>query len=127
MRAQITVPLADPKGITFIEKYSHVLERDYETSASHVHLKTDISQRLLDQLPNNVPSAKVLKTATSPVSKTNPWRIRTKAIKELIPENFLESQRAEEMLTKTADLIPAIVAKRGGKSGLSIGNHRISP
>ena len=43
LRAVVAVPLADAKGITFIEKFSQVLERDYETSATHVQLTADIS------------------------------------------------------------------------------------
>ena len=58
-------------------------ERDYETSATHVQLTTDVSQRILDQLPNNVPSAKVLKAKASPAAKSSPLRCRTKPIKEL--------------------------------------------
>jgi GTPase len=89
LRSQILIPLADAKGVTFIEKFSRVGSRDYETDPQSVLLTTDISQRILDQLPNNVPSARVLKSV--PLTKTAPWRCRTKSIKELIPEGFLDT------------------------------------
>ena len=65
--------------------------RDYDTeesaAARRVVLTTDVSQRILDQLANNVPSAKVLKSVA--LTKTQPWRCRTKPIKDLIPEEFV--------------------------------------
>ena len=112
MRSKIQVPLAEAKGITFIEKFSNVQKRDYETQAEGVILTTDVSQRILDQLPNNVPSAKVLKSVA--LTKTAPWRCRTKTIKELIPEGFLEPVNAEENVEKS------------GRGGLTVGKRRLS-
>jgi GTP-binding protein HflX len=96
LRAQLSVPLEDAKGITFIEKYAQVLTRDYDASPGKVLLAADVSQRILDQLPNNVPSARIIKSALSPKSKTKPWRIRTKPIRELIPDGFLDKNGSEE-------------------------------
>jgi hypothetical protein len=110
MRSKIHVPLADAKGITFIEKFSNVRERDYEAEAEGVVLTTDVSQRILDQLPNNVPSAKVLKSVS--LTKSRPWRCRTKAIRELIPEGFLEPVKVEE--------------EKAGQGGLSVGSRKLS-
>jgi hypothetical protein len=63
-----------------------------------------------------VPAAKVLRSAASPVAKTHPWRCRTKPIRELIPEGFLEP--------------PPETARdaegRAGRPGLTVGKHRLS-
>ncbi|MCL2647340.1 MAG: GTPase HflX [Phycisphaerales bacterium] len=87
LTATIAVPLTDSKGTTFIEKFTTVLDRDYDSAPGCVQLHVEISQRILDQLPNNVPSAKVLHAK---IKKADPggggtWRCRTKPIKELIP------------------------------------------
>jgi GTPase len=116
LRADIAVPLADGKGVTFIEKFAHVLTRDYEARPDTVVLTADVAQRILDQLPNNVPAARVLRSAASPVAKAHPWRCRTKPIKDLIPEGFLEP--------------PPETARdaegRPERSGLTVGKHRLS-
>lgn len=123
LRAQVALPLADAKGITFIEKFSGVSDRDYETAPGTVLITTDISQRILDQLPNNVPSARILKS--KPIKSATPWRIRTRPIKDLIPEGFLEApSTGEPSPEKIAELIPITHADR---SGLHIGKHRVSP
>ncbi|HVT81817.1 MAG TPA: GTPase, partial [Phycisphaerae bacterium] len=88
LKATLLVPLADAKGITFIEKFSRVTARDYDTHENAVLLTAEVPQRILDQLPNNVPAAKVKKA--TPIKTATPWRIRTKPIKELLPEGFLE-------------------------------------
>jgi GTP-binding protein HflX len=130
LRAAVAVPLADAKGITFIEKYSKVLTRDYDTTPGQVTLTADVSQRILDQLPNNVPSARVIKAVASPATKKNPWRIRTKPIKELIPDGFLDAPATDDGAPlKAADLIPATAAARAAKgpAGLTVGKYRLSP
>ncbi len=116
LRATIAVPLADGKGVTFIEKYASVLARDYEARAEGVVLTVDVSQRILDQLPNNVPTARVLKSAASPAAKGNPWRCRTKAIRELIPDGFMEGAGVSVQET----------AGRSERTGLTVGRHRLS-
>ena len=95
LRATLKVPLADAKGITFIEKFSQVLSRDYESSAEHVVMVSEMSQRILDQLPNNVPTAKIIKvTARSPLEQNHhPGGCRTKPVKELIPEGVSSHSR----------------------------------
>jgi GTPase len=118
LRAAITVPLADGKGVTFIEKYSNVLKRDYETRAQAVVLETDVSQRILDQLPNNVPAAKVLRAKPSPAAKATPWRCRTKPIAKLIPEGFFEQL---EVQSTEREVVPPT------RTGLTVGKHRVSP
>ncbi len=138
LRATITIPLADPKGITFVEKYSNVISRDYETSATHVHLTSEVSQRILDQLPNNVPSAKILKTERS-IAKSATWRCRTKPVKDLIPETLLaprpaNDQSADEKATAhgvptpdgTRPQSPSPTRKPRTKGGLTIGKHRLT-
>ena len=115
LRSKIKVPLADSKGITFIEKFSNVQVRDYETHEDGVLITTDVSQRILDQLANNVPSAKVLKSVASPLSKKKPWRCRTKAIKELIPDGFLEPVVQDNEIE-----VP-------GRTGITVGKRRLSP
>jgi GTP-binding protein HflX len=117
LRAVIEVPLADGKGITFIEKFSGVLARDYDTRPGAVVLTADVSQRILDQLPNNVPSARVLKAVNSPAAKAHPWRSRTKLIRELIPDGFLAPAQPEQTPEGTP---PA-------RTGITIGRHRVSP
>ena len=128
MKASISVPLSDPKGITFIEKFSDVVDRDYESTSGSVKLSVEMSQRIMDQLPNNVPSAKVLKVAAikAPRGATSGgggWRIKTKPIKDLIPEGMLEGrqsdQRAEALGVPTADGV------RVKGAGLSIGNRKL--
>jgi len=118
LRAKIAVPLAAAKGITFIEKYASVLERDYESRENAVVLTTDIAQRIIDQLPNNVPAARVLKSASSPATKANPWRCRTKPVRELIPEGFLdplpEADASHDALS------------RPPRPGLTVGRHRLT-
>jgi GTP-binding protein HflX len=126
LKAHIAVPLADPKGITFIEKYSTVTARDYDVTPGAVQVTTEISQRILDQLPNNVPSAKLLKAVN--IRTATPWRVRTKPIKELIPEGFLESAGTREPgAEKIAELIPAAHGDRGTRTGITVGKHRLSP
>jgi GTPase len=116
LRADIAVPLADGKGVTFIEKFARVLARDYESRAEVVVLTVDVAQRILDQLPNNVPAARVLRSASSPATKSRPWRCRTKPIRDLIPEGVLEppSPTAQE-----AEGHPE-------RTGLTVGRHRLS-
>ena len=90
LRAQIAVPLSDAKGITFIEKFSQVEARDYESKAGAVLLTALISQRIVDQLVTNVPAARLIKS--KPVqSAKGAWRCRTKPVKHLLPEGFLET------------------------------------
>lgn len=87
LRAVLKVPLADAKGITFIEKFSNVDERDYESAPGSVLLTVEISQRIFDQLVTNAPSAK--EQDVKVLNQSRPWRCRTVAIKSLIPERLL--------------------------------------
>jgi len=119
LRAVVCVPLADAKGVTFIEKYSRVISRDYDATPHHVVLTIDISQRIMDQLPNNVPSAKVLSTSRVPGAKTSAWRIRTKPIKALIPEGFLQNNN--DAANRDDD------APSDGRTGITIGKRRLTP
>ena len=91
MKAKIALPLSDPKGITFLEKFSDVSERDYDTRPGQVVATVNISERILGQLPNNVPTAKVLASAQTKSARN--WRCRTKLVKDLIPEGFFDDQR----------------------------------
>ncbi len=84
LHATVKVPLNEPKGITFVEKFSHVQARDYESNPGMATLKVDVSQRIMDQLHNNVPHAKVLRSAVSHTAL--PWRCRTMLIRDLVPE-----------------------------------------
>jgi GTP-binding protein HflX len=124
LNATITVPLADPKGITFVEKFTDVKERDYEAKAGSVNIATEVSQRILDQLPNNVPSAKVLKATTLRGKTGSGWRMRTRPIKDLIPDGFLD---ASEPSNKAAALgLPDNQGVRpGAGAGLTIGRKRL--
>ena len=101
LHAAIRVPLADAKGVTFVEKFSEVQERDYE-EAGHVTITAEISQRIMDQLQTNVPRAKVMKSVRSRTAK--PWRCRTKVVKELLPEGLVGDEstktRSETKTTK---------------------------
>ncbi|HEY2842831.1 MAG TPA: hypothetical protein VGJ09_04245, partial [Bryobacteraceae bacterium] len=121
LRAQISIPLADAKGITFIEKFSSVRSRDYESAPDSVRLTTDVSQRILDQLPNNVPAARVLKT-TSPKSAGSAWRVRTRSIKDLIPEGLLVTDREAGREPQST---PA-KQRRPARSGITVGKRRLS-
>jgi len=85
LHAKIAVPLADSKGVTFIEKFSDVQERDYEEGGS-VTLTVEVSARIMDQLPNHVPRARVLESMVSQTAR--PWRCRTRTVQELIPETM---------------------------------------
>jgi GTP-binding protein HflX len=116
LRAAVAVPLADGKGVTFIEKFAHVLTRDYDARPDAVVLTVDIPQRILDQLPNNVPAARVLRATASPVAKAHPWRCRTKPVRDLIPEGFLEP-----LADATRD-----AEGRPERTGLTVGRHRLS-
>jgi len=93
LTAEVLVPLNEPKGVTFVEKYSHVLERDYETHPGKVALQVEISQRIMDQLFNNVPHAKVLSSAVSRTAR--PWRCKTVLIRELVPEGMKNDVRGQ--------------------------------
>jgi hypothetical protein len=56
-----------------------------------------------------------------------PWRVRTKPIRELIPEGFLESGRnGEGGPEKIGELIPNTLGERAGRTGLGVGKHRLS-
>ena len=71
---------------------------------------------------NNVPSARLLKS--KPVKTATPWRVRTKPIRDLIPEGFLDApSQGEDGPEKIAELIPATHADR---TGITIGKHRVS-
>lgn len=118
LRAKIAVPLADAKGITFIEKYATVLERDYEAQAEAVVLTADVAQRIIDQLPNNVPAARVISSRQSPVTKANPWRCRTKPVRELIPQGFSNPGPEADTLRDALSL--------PSRPGLSIGRRRLT-
>ncbi len=124
MQARITVPLGDPKGITFVEKFSEVKERDYESTPGSVELGAQVSQRILDQLPNNVPSARVTKAVPVKGKAGSGWRIRTQPIKELIPDGFLEGREGDG---KAAVLgLPGEAgAHPGHGAGLSIGRRKL--
>jgi GTP-binding protein HflX len=124
LKAKISVPLKDPKGITFIEKFTTVLERDYETTAGMVELQAEVSQRILDQLANNVPSAKVLSAKTIRAGASGGWRIRTKPIKELLPEGFLDD-KAGHAKAEALGLPSANGHRPTAGSGLTIGNQRL--
>ena len=121
LRARIAVPLADAKGITFIEKFSSVQLRDYDAAPDAVELTTDIPQRILDQLFSNVPSARVLKTG--PLKTDSPWRIRTRPIKNLIPDHFLETP-AEQGNIPSANGRPPRTGISVGKTSLKIVNRK---
>ena len=114
MSAVIECPLSDAKGITFIEKFSDVSARDYEALPGHVLLTAEISQRIMEQLANNAPHAKMRRAV--PSKKARPWRLRTKPIKELIPDGFLADPR---QLAAEEQTIPALVTiakrERGNK------------
>jgi GTP-binding protein HflX len=124
MKATVAVPLSDPKGITFIEKFSEVMERDYDTKPGIVNLSVEMSQRIVDQLANNVPTAKVLKIAAMKAGGAkakNVWRCRTKPIKELIPEGFLEGKEKG-----ASDEEGAAAARPVKGAGLTIGKKKIA-
>ena len=84
LQARIAVPLADAKGVTFVEKFAGVQKRDYDSQPGSVLLEVEISERILEQLPNNVPHAKVLASRSSKTAR--PWRCKTRLVKDLIPE-----------------------------------------
>ncbi len=131
MKASVAVPLSDPKGITFIEKFSDVIDRDYDSTPGIVTLSVEMSQRIMDQLANNVPTAKVLKvTSKSPIKKgkaNTTWRCRTKPIKDLIPEALLDQKEANTRaaaygVPEPTDAPPQRPAKG---AGLTIGKKKI--
>ncbi len=66
LRAIITVPLADPKGITFLEKFAHVHSRDYEAFPGRVALDVQLSSRILDQIHNHVRNPQIVRTKDLP-------------------------------------------------------------
>ncbi len=128
LKASISVPLSDPKGITFIEKFSDVVDRDYESTPGSVKLTVEISQRIMDQLPNNVPSAKVLKIAAVKAARGaakggGGWRVKTKRIKDLIPEGMLEGRESDQRAEALGVPTPDGVRVKG--AGLSIGNRKL--
>ncbi len=133
MKATVAVPLADSKGTTFVEKFSEVLERDYDSTPGVVKLTVEMSQRIMDQLANNVPSAKVLKVARSSGKgggkKKEAWRCRTKMIKELIPEDFFEERGMEkpkgEESAGVAGEKKAVKKGVAKGAGLSIGRKKL--
>ncbi len=51
---QISVPLDDAKGITFLEKFAVVQRRDYDSHPGRVALELRISSRILEQLYQQV-------------------------------------------------------------------------
>ncbi len=122
LKAKISVPLRDSKGITFVEKFTEVLERDYDSEPGEVKLTVDISQRIMDQLANNVPSARVLKSSASKASKG--WRCRTKPICELIPEGFMddkpEGAKVESLGVSNNGVRPKT------RTGLTIGKRKLT-
>ena len=85
-RATLQVPLKESKGITFIEKFADVLERDYDDSPHHVTLTAEISQRILDQLPVNVPHIRIL--SSTPSLTARPWRCQTRLVRDLLPQKL---------------------------------------
>ncbi len=115
MKATITAPLSDGKGITFIEKYSNVLTRDYETKEGAVVIGTEMSQRILDQLANNVPRARVTKATA--IKTSNPWRVRTRPVNELIPEGFLDPLPTDDEGENPG---------KPGRTGITVGKRRLS-
>ncbi|MGN6370465.1 MAG: GTPase HflX [Phycisphaerae bacterium] len=126
LKATIAVPLSDPKGITFIEKFSDVVERDYESTPGSVILAVEMSQRIMDQLPNNVPSAKVLKVTGVKAARGaagGGWRIKTKRIKDLIPEGMLEGRESDERAEALG--VPTADGVRVKGAGLSIGRKKL--
>ena len=124
LKAAITIPLADPKGITFIEKFTVVAERDYDAAPGAVTITSEVSQRILDQLPNNVPSAKVLKATVVRGKAGAGWRQRTKAIKDLIPEGFLDAAAHAEEAAALG--LPDKDGQRpSGGAGLTIGRRKL--
>jgi GTPase len=109
LSAVIECPLSDAKGITFIEKFSAVSARDYDTVQGSVLLTTEIPRRIMEQLANNAPRAQMCRAVPSQTAR--PWRCRTKPIKELIPDSFLADPR---QLAAEEQTIPALatLAKR---------------
>ncbi len=62
LRAIISVPLADSKGITFLEKFAEVKARDYDACPGRVGLDVRISSRILDQIYNHVKGPEIIRT-----------------------------------------------------------------
>ena len=125
LKAQIAVPLADAKGITFIEKFSEVTARDYDSKPGVVLLTALISQRIVDQLVTNVPTARLIKSRAVKTSR-GLWRCRTQPIKHLLPEGFLETRGGDRGNTARNEVLNGAPA-RPKRRGITIGKQRVSP
>jgi GTP-binding protein HflX len=125
LKAAIALPLSDPKGITFVEKFTAVQERDYDTTPGKVILQVEISQRILDQLPNNVPTAKILSAKPVKAARQGTaWRCTTRPIRELLPAGFLDNHAADARAEALG--VPGTNGERpAAGAGLTIGRTRL--
>jgi GTP-binding protein HflX len=86
MDAVISVPLSDSKGITFLEKYSTVLSRDYDAVPHRVLLEVQISSRIMEQMYNHAHQPQIVRQQRiSSASDAGPLPV---LVSQLLPEDF---------------------------------------
>ncbi len=84
LQARIAVPLDDPRGITFLEKFAVIKARDYESRIGEVVFDVDISQRIMDQIYNHVRRPTIIES----VPAGGNFIGKARSVRTLIPEKL---------------------------------------
>jgi GTP-binding protein HflX len=82
VRAELS--LADTRGITFLEKFSEIVSRDYESAPGMVMIECRISGRILEQAYHQAERLKILKTSRVRVRRE---RVRPAKVSELFSDH----------------------------------------
>ncbi len=82
LHAEISVALNDPQGVTFLEKFANVQDRNYDAQPGRVVLTVEISQRIMDQLYTHTHHPELLSSTVSRTAAT--WRCRTELVRDLL-------------------------------------------
>ena len=86
LRAIITVPLTDPKGITFLEKFAEVQARDYDAFPGRVALDVQISSRIMEQIYNHVRGPEIVRTKV--LTNGQDMALPAVMVKDLLPADL---------------------------------------
>ena len=82
VRAELS--LADTRGITFLEKFSEIVSRDYESAPGMVMIECRISGRILEQAYHQAEKLKIVKTSRVRVRRE---RVRPAKVSELFSDH----------------------------------------
>ena len=83
-QVRVELSLADTRGITFLEKFSEIVSRDYESAPGMVMIECRISGRILEQAYHQAEKLKIVKTSRVRVRRE---RVRPAKVSELFSDH----------------------------------------